>query len=145
MTAAASLVHCNRVISSSGNVLAIWPLSIFWRKSFRLCLPLSDRSVTYLSSSFTQEMQVFGWYSWQTNFLITATALDVGCAVVPRSASAINGISFSFKNGFQQASFPLPAKLLGIVSFPIHCSTVFVFKENAPSDLIIVTFTTDSD
>ena len=45
MTAALGLVPCNRVISSSGNVLAIWPLSFFWRKSVRLGVPLSDRSV----------------------------------------------------------------------------------------------------
>ena len=42
MTADPGLVPCNRVISSSGNVFAIWPFSIFggilsdWASLFRI-------------------------------------------------------------------------------------------------------------
>ena len=84
VTAAPGLVPCNWVMSSSANVLAIH-LVIFSNQ---------------LSSFFTLEIRVSGCYSWHTNFSITATALDVGCAVVSRSVSAIDRIFFSFKKCF---------------------------------------------
>ena len=68
----------------------------FLEEVFQVGLPSFRQMGNHLSSSFT-EIRIFGCYSWQTKISITATALDVACAVVPRSASAIDGIFFRLK------------------------------------------------
>ena len=87
-------------------------------------------------------MGVFGWYSWQTNLSITAMALDVGCAVIPGSATCnrrnllqpremlTKSPAFLYPWGFPVISVPL-----------LHCLYLYGECRIPPKNkTIIVTF-----
>ena len=139
MTAAPGLVPCKWVISSSsGNVLANLPSFNVLEEVFQIGLPSFGLIGSHLSNSFTLEIRVFGCYSWQTSISITAMALDIACAVVLRSARAIDGIFSSFKKRFPACQLSYSRE--GSRQYRFHSSTVFIFMENAASHLKIKLF-----